>query len=322
MVMCSCPISSRRARWSTSSSAWSRPWAGGLAPRLRRRQKVEAGFRNFVSSAEDFILHMCARQYLCGPAERYHITDLSKGAMLTGRARIDRARRYDRWYGPLVEELNLVAKPGAGIFAVGTAVARHLARRGFPGPVTRVIHYSGQAGPARTAAIAGHEDDFEKFRNSVSLELLLATAEDVLNTSVPANIRDETLALLAGSELSLSRHQLIFSYKLALESHKRRQPATSRLSPAHNAPPGPLLSVAVRQRAPRMILVPESGSSTYRERPQSGCAPSADYERSKIAPAAPARARRSSNSGHPGPGSRLACRGIGQALPAGRVRGT
>ena len=189
---------------------------------------------------------MCARQYLCGPAERYHITDLSKGAMLTGRARIDRARRYDRWYGPLVEELNLVAKPGAGIFAVGTAVARHLARRGFPGPVTRVIHYSGQAGPARTAAIAGHEDDFEKFRNSVSLELLLATAEDVLNTSVPANIRDETLALLAGSELSLSRHQLIFSYKLALESHKRRQPATSRLSPAHNAPPGPLLSVVLR----------------------------------------------------------------------------
>ena len=122
--------------------------------------------------------------------------------MLTGRARIDRARRYDRWYGPLVEELNLVAKPGAGLFAVGTAVARHLARRGFPGPVTRVIRYSGQAGPARTAAIAGHEDDFEKFRNLVSLELLLATAEDVLNTSVPANIRDETLALLAGSELS------------------------------------------------------------------------------------------------------------------------
>src|SRR5262245_42288303 len=28
------------------------------------RSKVEAGFRNFISSMEDFILHFCARRYL------------------------------------------------------------------------------------------------------------------------------------------------------------------------------------------------------------------------------------------------------------------
>ena len=50
-------------------------------------------------------------------------------------------------------------------------------------------------------------------------------------------------------------------------------------------------------------------------------ASSADYERPKTAPAAPTRARRSSNSGHPGPSSRPACLGIGQTLPAGRIRG-
>jgi hypothetical protein len=102
---------------------------------------------------------------------------------------------------------------------MGNAVAQHLTRREFPRPITQVIHYSGQAGRARAAAIAGHEDDFEKFRNSVSLELLLATAKDVLNKSVPANLRDETLARLAGSELSLSRKQLILNYKLAFEGH-------------------------------------------------------------------------------------------------------
>lgn len=201
----------------------------GMEPSLGRwarspdeaKARVEAGFRNFVSSVEDFILHFCIRQYLCEPTERYHITDLSKGAMLVERASVDRSPRYDRWYGLLVEELDLVAKPGAGIFAVGNAVAQHLTRREFPRPITRVIHYSGQAGRARAAAIAGHEDVFEKFRNSVSLELLLATAKDVLNKSVPANLRDETLARLAESELSLSRKQLIFNYKLAFEGHKR-----------------------------------------------------------------------------------------------------
>jgi len=82
------------------------------------KAEVEAGFRNFVFSVEDFILHFCIRQYLCEPTERYHITDLSKGAMLVERARIERSPRYDRWYGLLVEEPDLVAKPGAGIFAV------------------------------------------------------------------------------------------------------------------------------------------------------------------------------------------------------------
>src|SRR5437867_12283996 len=90
------------------------------------RAKVEAGFRNFLSSIEDFILHFCIQQYLCEPTQRYHITDLSRGAMLVERAGVARTQRYDRWYGLLVEELDLVATSGAGIFAVGNAVAQHL----------------------------------------------------------------------------------------------------------------------------------------------------------------------------------------------------
>ena len=42
-----------------------------------------ASIKNFAVSVEDFILHFCAKEYLCkGECERtYHITDLSKGAM-------------------------------------------------------------------------------------------------------------------------------------------------------------------------------------------------------------------------------------------------
>jgi hypothetical protein len=183
------------------------------------RSKVEAGFLNFISSVEDFILHFCIRQYLCEPTQRYHITDLSKGAMLVKRAGVARAQRYDRWYRLLEEELDLVATPEARIFAVGNAVAHHLKRRAFPRPFTKVIHYSGLAVRARAAGIVGHEDSFEEFRRSVSLERVLATAEDVLMVSaVPASFRNETLARLAKNELSESRQQLIFNYKLAFEA--------------------------------------------------------------------------------------------------------
>jgi hypothetical protein len=55
----------------------------GMEPSLGRwarsreeaNAKVEAGFRNFVSSIEDFILHFCVRHYLCSGSESYGITD-------------------------------------------------------------------------------------------------------------------------------------------------------------------------------------------------------------------------------------------------------
>ena len=178
--------------------------------------KVDAGFRNFLSSIEDFILHFCIREYLCAPTQRYHITDLSKGAMLVAHAGVARSQRYDRWYELLVEELDLVATSGAGIIAVGNAVAHHLKRRAFPKPFTTVIHYSGLAARARAAGIVGHEDGFAALTPSLSLKRVLATAEEVLIASaVPARLRDETLARLATSQLSESWQQLIFTYKLA-----------------------------------------------------------------------------------------------------------
>jgi hypothetical protein len=70
--------------------------------------KVETGFRNFLSSLEDFILHFAASHYLCKPEESYHVTDISKGAMVVKRAAKERWERYDRWYPLLLEELQLL----------------------------------------------------------------------------------------------------------------------------------------------------------------------------------------------------------------------
>lgn len=183
------------------------------------RSKLEAGFRNFFFSFEDFILHFCIRHYLCGPAERYHITDFSKGAMLVDRAHLDRVQRYDRWYPLLKEEIDLVATPKAGIVAVGKVVSEDLRRRGFQRHITPVIHYSGQAARARNKGIEGYEDRFQEFRSSVALEDVVDTALDVLRSArVAAEFRDPALLRLEKSDLTTSRQKLMFSYKLAFES--------------------------------------------------------------------------------------------------------
>ncbi len=183
------------------------------------KSKVEAGFRNFLFSIEDFILHFCARRYLCRRNEGYHITDVSKGAMLVKRANLDRAARYDQWYPLLLEEIDLVADPNASIVSVGKAVSTYLEKRGFQKPFTSVIHYSGQAARARNKAIEGQQDSFDAFRESVSLEDVLTTAKEVLrSSSVPCDLSDEVLARLAGNQLTVSRKKLIYIYKVVFES--------------------------------------------------------------------------------------------------------
>jgi hypothetical protein len=196
---------------------------------VEARSKVEKGFRNFLYSIEDFILHFCVRRYLCGSEQRYHITDLSKGAMLVNRANSDRMQRYDRWYALLEEELDLCAAPGAGIVAVGKAVSQHLERRGFRRSFTRVIHYSTQAVPARAAGIVGLEDRFRAFADSVSMEDVLVTAGETFRAAnLPSGFRDDTLSRIAKSQLTNSRKQLMFNYKIAFESiPRRKRPALS-----------------------------------------------------------------------------------------------
>jgi hypothetical protein len=183
------------------------------------RAKVEAGFRNFLSSDETSILHFCIRRYLCTSTQRYHITDISKGAMLVKRGALARKKRWDRWYGLLNEEVDLVATPNARIVAVGSKVYQYLQGRGFPRPLTQVIHYSALAGSARMKHAAGREDDFRMFQDSVSHQDLVATSREVLASAhVPARIREETLSRLETFRLTTSRQQLIFNYKIAFES--------------------------------------------------------------------------------------------------------
>jgi hypothetical protein len=185
------------------------------------RAKVASGFRNFLTDIEPMLLHFSVRRFLCEKGQQYHITDFSKGAMLGKHAGAVRSDRYDRWYDLLQEEIDLIAAPGARVIAVGKAVAEHLRGRKFPREVTPVIHYSPLAGQARTDRLEGHEDGFRKFASSISLEDVLATAQEVLDESgVPLEIYNEALTRVARSQLSESRRKLVYCYKLDFEAMK------------------------------------------------------------------------------------------------------
>lgn len=192
------------------------------------RERVDAGFRNFLPSDEVALLHYCVRRYLCRPQDRYHITDLSKGAMLVKRAASERDGRYRRWYPLFKEELDLIAAPGARYIAVGREVAIQLERHGFKKPIHSVMHYSSQAGLARHKGIEGREAGFAAFMGSVSLDDVVVTAKDVLSSArVPAEIVHATLAKLRRLTLTVSRQQLMFAYKTAFESLRTQVPGVS-----------------------------------------------------------------------------------------------
>jgi hypothetical protein len=194
------------------------PSLGGRSPQ-KARARVKAGARNFLNSVEDFILHFCATRYLCDSEEQYHVTDISKGAMPVSHAEANRRERYDRWYSLLQEEIDLVATSDAHCFAVGKSVDAFLTARNFQWPFTYLLHYSPQAARARNKGIEGHEEDFEAFRQTVSLEDVVGVAEQVLDaSSVPPRFRDGALTRLEERGLSPSRKKLIFNYKLAFEA--------------------------------------------------------------------------------------------------------
>jgi hypothetical protein len=195
------------------------PWLGRWArTAAEARSRIAAGFRNFMWSSEDFILHLSATRYLCVAGQKFHITDVSKGAMLVERANAKRSARYALWYELLLKEIDLVAKPGARVIAIGRAVERNLRALGFKRPLASVIHYSGQAVPARRAVIAGMEKDFHAFAATLSVDDLVAAAETTLREhSVPETLATTTLARIRNTKLTESPKQLVFAYKVAFE---------------------------------------------------------------------------------------------------------
>jgi hypothetical protein len=187
------------------------------------RTQIAAGFRSFLFSVEDFILHFCVRRFACHEGETYHLTDVSKGAMTVAQAHQNRRERYAKWYELLQEELGLVAAARTRVFAVGQAVAHFLDRRGFERLSGRLLHYGGQAAKHREQFIQGREREFARFSPTVSLGDIIGVARDVMvEAELPRWMIEKTLdRVKRGAGLTESRRKLIFAYKAKFNRCKK-----------------------------------------------------------------------------------------------------
>lgn len=208
----------------------------GMEPSLGRwaqtpaeaADRIAAGFRNFMWSPEDFILHYAVRRFLLSLNQTYHITDTSKGAMTVRKAHVDRRARYERWFPLLDEEIRLVAKPEAWIIAVGGQVCRLLRRRLSDRRVACVVHYAAWAN-ALDAGMRGKAVEFRAFSDALSMQHIVDVAKDVMQeNSISAELCAETLNRLRKARLTESRKKLAFIYatRLAELRHDKTASAT------------------------------------------------------------------------------------------------
>ncbi|GEM_PF-3552059 len=109
---------------------------GGLT---KTREEIQQGYQNFLTSAEDFILHFCAYNFLCNQTFNYYITDLSKGAMTTDDARRTASQRYPNWLELLRDELRLLGNPIT--IVIGNSLNVKLEKLGYTADY-HIPHYS------------------------------------------------------------------------------------------------------------------------------------------------------------------------------------
>lgn len=181
--------------------------------------KLRDGFRNFLDGFNTMVLHFAIRNYLCLDNQTYHITDLSKGAMLVKDADNNRIERYENWYPLLLHEMNLVASTNVKVFAIGSHVVNFLQKKQFPWDFTQLIHYSGQAVSHWDKVVKEREEDFKLFKDTVTYEDFLNSAKSVVESSkVPLSIKEPVLKKMCKSNLTLSRLKLMFNYKLIFDA--------------------------------------------------------------------------------------------------------
>lgn len=193
-------------------------WAG--ASNENARSWVSQGFRNFLLSIDDFCFHYSVRKFLCGPGQSYHVTDISKGPMLVGKAGQNRRARWDKWYPSFVAEIKLVAKPSAKILTLGEKAAALLERKGFQNLDGTILHFSTNAVRWRKRAVEGREAEFKSFAASVAIRDVIIVAEAAMaEAQFPEVMRRQILNGLP-TALSESQKQLMFTYKIAFEPLK------------------------------------------------------------------------------------------------------
>ena len=138
---------------------------------------------NLHVSLGDLILNYGAHRHLCKPGETYYLTDLGKCAIPPGRAKGKlQDNEFNEWYPTFLEELKLVAKPGATVIPVGGATGNFLkSQSDFRYRLTEpVLHWSRAAVAAAKMASSLFPDEWKAFRRDTSWDDLCNSTGEIL----------------------------------------------------------------------------------------------------------------------------------------------
>ena len=141
---------------------------------------------NLLSSIGDLIVNYGAHRHLCQPGERYYLTDLGKCAVPPKSAKGENQNEeFTAWYPRLLEELKLVAKPGATVIPVGSATGDFLkAQSNFPYHLTTpILHWSRAAVSAAKMAGSLFPREWDEFRRNTCWEDLRASTDEIFTAA-------------------------------------------------------------------------------------------------------------------------------------------
>lgn len=186
---------------------------------------VSVGYRNFMYSWEDFILHHCLKKQL----RLYHLTSISKAAV--AQPREENVDTLQPWLPRFREELALVSTPQTRLIPLGQKAAELLQGLDLPYPVTEpLMHFARTASrwrarlpeqyPEEYAALAAQLQPIHLIRSADhTLMTSFQIEERLFGTPVPYELIQNRLSYLKDSKagLSESRKQLLFTYLKQLD---------------------------------------------------------------------------------------------------------
>ena len=170
---------------------------------------------NLHVSLGDLILNYGAHEHLCKQGETYYLTDLGKCARPPKQVKGKRQdEEFDYWYPTFLEELKLVAKPGATVIPVGGATGNFLkSQSDFRYRLTEpVLHWSRAAIVAAKMASSLFPDEWKEFHQTTNWEELRASTEEILTEACLAKHMDNIDQRYKGRFGETQIH-LMFTYK-------------------------------------------------------------------------------------------------------------
>jgi len=150
---------------------------------IKAKKRIADGFKNFLWSSEDFIFQYAISKYL---SVDYLITDISKIAINSKVANINRQDIYKEWIVYLEKEIKKMSIIKPVIFSVGNVVDVFIKKNIPRISPTKIIHYSPQAGNARKKARFENETKYQEFKTKIlpSEEEIRSFIQKLLNKSI------------------------------------------------------------------------------------------------------------------------------------------